>query len=466
MSKPSVKTYVFVAKTWSVVFVIVAFIFMFFPHHLSRGLTSFGNAIGFSGTIYAPAYTLWHILTFSLMGTLAMLAAVSARFPEKKSYYSAIMVAKTISVLGFLKLAMTFGTVWLLCAGADAFVALSLVWAYPKFSSQMAAGFARHGKVHAPFYEVWFGKIDIAPDRAFWFRYTTLNGKRQEASTWAVLFKDGHIATGKNTWPLADLAPGNGIIIPSLDEQARYSGHPQVFHIGHNHLDTANATGSAGKVAWNLHFTDKGHRFDHVPPLVKKLGVAKSNYYDCFMDLRFSGEIKFDGETISLKDRTGMIGHISGKQSAHAWAWVHCNNFKGKESVIFEGLSAQILLGSKVSPPLTSLVLVVDGKQYAFSSLKLMLKTQSKFGDNKWEFEAQSSVAILKGIATASENIALVEYIDTDDSKLWCSNSKLANLKLELTNKKTGKTQTFVAEATAAFELVNRETPKGKIDLK
>jgi len=466
MAASRVNTYRIIAKAWSAIFLLVALLFLFAPQWLGQSLTGLGRAIGLSGVIHAPANTPWHVLTLSLMGTLAVLAAVSARFPEKRSYYLIIVIAKGISVAGFLKLALASGTVWLLCAGADAFVALSLAWAFPKSTGRRVSGFAAHSRSLRPFYEVWFGKIDIAPQRALWFRYTTLNGQRHEASTWAILFHNGNITTGKNTWPLAQLAPPNSIILPDGAHPERFQDRPQVFHLGHHHLDTGNAIGSADSVSWDLQFTSQGQRFEFVPPALKALGLAKTNYYDCFMNLRFSGQVKVGGETIPLENRPGMIGHISGKKSGHAWAWVHCNQFAGGENALFEGLSGQIELGGKPSRPLTSLVLIVDGRQYAFAGLKQLVKTHSRFGNGQWEFEAHSAQATLKGTATAPDNVALVEYIDTDDSRLWCRNSKLANLSLELTDQKTGQTHAFEARGTAAFEIVNREEPSGEIHLK
>ena len=77
----------------------------------------------------------------------------------------------------------------------------------------------------------------------------------------------------------------------------------------------------------------------------------------------------------------------------------------------------------------------------------------------------KSSTAILKGTAVAPGKVALVEYTDTDDSNLWCYNSKLAALKLELTDLKTNKVEVFETKETAAFEIVNRELPSREVEL-
>jgi len=458
-------TYSLIAKTWSIVFLFVALLFLFVPAFVADFLNGLAEAIGLSGEIPAPSSTLWHVLTLSLMGTLTILASISSENPTERSYYITIVAAKTISVLGFLWLMTQSGSAWLICAGADGFVALTLVLTFPKIKPSMIPGFARITDAKAPHYEVWYGKIDVSPNNALWFRYTIINGKRQEASTWAILFQNDEITTGKNTWDLDQLAPPNAVIIPDNEDPSRFEGKKQVFHLGKHHLDEANAIGEAGEVSWDLSFIDGEKRFEHVPASVKALGVAKSTYYDCLMDLRISGEIRSGSPTIKLDNRPGMIGHIYGKQSAHEWAWVHCNSFEGDQQVVFEGISARIKVGGKESPPLTSTVLYVDDKEYAFSSFKILLATESKFGDGEWEFEAKSAVATLTGKAVAPGKVALVEYTDTDDSNLWCHNSKLANLELELTDHQSKATKKFVAKGTAAFELVDRNRPDREVDL-
>ena len=503
------KLYIIVAKTWSIAFFIAGLLFLIFPAQLGQSLTHFANSIGLNGTILVPTGSLWYILTLSLMGTLVLLARTTARYPERQAPYVTLLSAKTISVAGFLVLSITNGPAWLLCAFTDAFVAFTLFITHTSVvSEKLAKGFASIHPAKSPHYEVWFGKIDISPGRAFWFRYTIINGVKKEASAWAILFDHkkseqsrdpdtSGVAVGKQTWPLGDLAPSNCIIIPDNKNIERFQDLPQVFHLGSAHLDGANAIGQANKlspknytseikkgaegrvslpfgegrggasndISWDLEFTANGHRFEHVPPLIKFLRVAKSTYDACFLDLRFSGTVKAGSEIITLKDRPGMIGHIYGKQSAHSWAWAHCNNFEGQENVIFEGLSACIELAGKVTKPLSSFILIVGERRYVFSSTIKLLTAQSAFGDGRWEFMAKNSKVMLKGTATAPGKVALVEYTDTDNSNLWCYNSKMAALKLELTDLKTEKVEVFESVATAAFEIVNRELPSQRVDL-
>jgi hypothetical protein len=155
----------------------------------------------------------------------------------------------------------------------------------------MVSGFSRTYTGDSPHYEVWYGKVDIGPDQAFWFRYTLLDGTVQEASTWAILFDRGDIVGDRDVWELDDLAPANTMIIPRTDEISRFRGKEQVFHLGESHLDETNAIGQAGDIEWDLHWEDSGRRFRYVPPILKTLGVARSTYNSCLFDLSVNGTI-------------------------------------------------------------------------------------------------------------------------------------------------------------------------------
>ncbi len=464
MTMRSKESYSKVAGIWSLLFAIFAIFLLLFPAFLAETITTIGNTIGLNGKIEALPYSLFHVLALSLMGMLSVAAGCSSRFPFARGYLKAIVFAKLISVVGFLLLAYYSGAVWLVCALTDAFVALTFIVTVPPLRWQEHSAFLRK-KFSSPSYEVWFGKIDIAVGKALWFRYTTLNGVRQEASVWAIYFDEQQVKTGKMTWPLHYLAPPNEPIIHDSSQSERFSNQPQVFHIGDQHLDAANACGDTGAVKWDLEFEGEGKTFEHVPPLVKLLGVAKSTYNACFIDIRFSGTIKVDESLINISNRPGMIGHISGSKSAEKWAWAHCNQFTEGENIIFEGLSGCIRKGKKVSSPLTSLILMDGDQVYSFSSTRHMLKTKSVFGNGEWSFEADGGEWTLKGTATSPGRVALVKYTDTDNSNQWCYNSKLANLTLELRNTKTGETRNYRAERTAAFEIVNRVKPAEQPDL-
>ncbi|MBI3890234.1 MAG: hypothetical protein HY303_01740, partial [Candidatus Wallbacteria bacterium] len=160
-----------------------------------------------------------------------------------------------------------------------------------------------------PHYETYFGMVDVGPGRALWFRYTLLDGARREAATWAVFFDGDRVTQAKAARPLEELETGD----------------PGAYRHSGASLHAAGAEGSAGTIAWELKWEDRGRHFSHVPPLARTLGLAKSSYHCPLADLRVSGRVHVADEEFEVSGVTGMLGHIEGARTAHGWAWAHCN---------------------------------------------------------------------------------------------------------------------------------------------
>lgn len=328
----------------------------------------------------------------------------------------------------------------------------------------MIPGFARTYEDQDPYYEVWYGKIDLSPEQAFWFRYTLLDGTVQEASTWAILFDESEIYGDRDVWELDDLAPGNTVIIPRTHEIERFRNQSQVFHLGESHLDESNAIGQAGDISWDLTWNDSGRRFQYVPPVLKKLGLAKSAYNSCLFDLTMNGTITHGEDEYPVEQSTGMIGHIEGsKISGHSWGWAHCNNFDDHDDAAFEGLSAQLELGFGITPPLSAFVLFLNGEKYSFRNPVSIFRSKSGYNREEWIFQTRSGQYELSGKAESPDEMAVVEYTDTDGSKLWCYNSKLAELNLELRDLHSSECHRLTSSGRSAYEWVSRTPPEHDI---
>lgn len=427
------------ARIWSLVFLAVGLCFLFAPEPTSRSLTGLARLLGLPGTLSFPAGNLGYILSLSLMGTIAFLADASAESPTNRSLYLSLMTAKLLSTAGFFWLAFREEPAWLVAAVGDGFVALTL-WASRRYyvEETVPSGFLRRYRGQSPFYEVWFGKVDIAPGQALWFRYSLLSGLTREAAVWAVLFEGDKVTTGKETAELAPLAPG------------------PVFRWGNNHLDSATAVGRAGNIRWDLRWTDSGRRCRHGPSWLTRVGLAKSSYDTSFLDLRVSGTI----QSLTVRSVPGMIGHISGRKQAESWVWVHCNQFEGTDDIVFEGLSVQIRLGGQ-PVPFASFVLHVKGYRYLFSTFT----SYPESGEGGWNFAVERRGVRLEGEVLRPKRIAVITYTDTDGSPLWCRNSKLSSLRLRLIDPGRKVDLTLESRSTAAFEWVNRKPPAEPVDL-
>lgn len=430
---------------WALAFAATGIGFVAWPEHIGAGLAAAGRWLHLSGQIDVQPGTLWHVLALSLMVSVTGLAMQCAQRPLDEAPYRLLMAAKIASTLGFAWLALDRGSIWLLAAATDGFVALSLAVVHQPLAKTAVSGLARRHRGQHPSYEVWFGKVDLGPDRALWFRYTLLDGTTREAAVWALLFDGGVITAAR------DVSALHG---PAASEQ-------RSVEIGANWLDHQGARGQAGEITWDLQWQDRGARLDHVPAWMVALGVAKSQLRSPLLDLRVTGTVTAGGRQFTVQGATGMVGHIHGKRSAHGWAWAHCNLWDGGEEAVFEGLSAQVALAGRISKPLTSLVFIAGGVTYRFGPAASLWRTTSTYGHGIWTFVARSGGVELRGraVAPGPERVALVRYTDSDGTHQWCENSKLAYLQIQLIDPKRGIDKVWTASHSAAFEIVSRDLP-------
>jgi len=296
-----------------------------------------------------------------------------------------------------------------------------------------------------PFYEVWYGKFNLDHERAFWFRYTLMNGKTKESALWAVTFGPDQIIAQKKTYPLEKISLISDIQLPS------------------GILSNDRMEGALPRLQWKLTYENLNGSFEHVPPLLKYFHLTKSLVRTPVVTALFSGSLFIDGKEQAVCRSPGMIGHIWGKQQALEWTWAHCNRFEGDEGAVFEGLSARIPFFKKASPPLTSLYLKYNQKECFFNGLWDLFKTSSSFGYCFWNFKAQNRDIALEGHITAvPEKNAVLTYTDTDDSSLYCHNSKLASIVLLIEDRGTGEKRRLYSKSSAALEWVTRGRYQGK----
>ena len=441
---------------------------MCFPALTGEVLTELAHLFGLWGVIVTPGGgTLWWALTLSLMSTIVVLSHLCATRPNVPGHYAALMTAKIVSTTAFAFLIFVHGPAWLVCVIGDGFVAFTLWFARSRMPRLTPPpGFARRYHGAGPFSEEYFGKVDIAPGRALWFRYSILDGKIREASAWGIMFDRGQIHGARKIWKLDALAPGNAVIIPPGPDAQRYEGLWQVFSISGARLDPRNAIGQAGDISWDLRLNSSGRHFSHVPAVLRRLGLISTGYDSCMIDLRVSGTVRIGSELIVVDGATGMVGHIWGrKKRLSAWVWTHCNQFSGAPDVVFEGLSGLVGEESMARGPLTSLVLFTGQKRYRFNDARMLSHPSSQFTSSEWTFRAERKGVVLSGRVALPEHQAVVEYTDTDGSKIWCRNSKMSDLTVRLEDRAAGIDRTFRANGTAAFEFANRFRPEREVDV-
>lgn len=302
---------------------------------------------------------------------------------------------------------------------------------------------ARYGG-DAPFYEVWYGKVNFGPDRAFWFRYTLLDGRVREAATWAILFADGRVRGDRDVESLDDL------VLPARGET--------VFRLNDGQLTEIGARGHCGELGWDLEWTSRREGFLYAPRWMERLGLLGGNYDSCLPGLRLTGEVRAGTEQYELDGAPGMVGHIYGTaMSGRAWGWIHCNDFEDGDAM-FEALAIELGgIADRISP-VAWYVLDLEGERHVFRPPATLFGTQNQLGVDGWSFTVQSGGRHLEGEVPSPQNTALIEYTDTDGSHRWCSNSKLAPLELTF-REGDGPVRRLRSRGSSAFEWVTVDRP-------
>lgn len=318
--------------------------------------------------------------------------------------------------------------------------------------------------------EVWYLRCnDPESGEALWLRFTLLvrcDGSKRVAETWAIHFHkhpDGGVdKTGmKNTHPLAAFR---------IEYTAPHA-NTAAFHIADCFFSDQHTFGEVAtaehSIRWDLTITPaQSLAFDFVPAALRRLGLVKNMAITPCEDLRFSGWVEVDGHRRDWRAAPGMQGHLAGPKNGHSWAWAHCNMFvddaASPQPVILDALSARARLGSGRATPLLSTLYVHVGRHdLRCNGLRDVLRTKSAYGLQGWTFTARKGDWTIRGeIQGKQDHYAGLTYEDTDGSKLYCYNSKVSDMTLELRRGNDAPVRCF-SKGTTAFEVVTREKIPG-----
>ncbi len=238
-------------------------------------------------------------------------------------------------------------------------------------------------------------------------------------------------------------------------------------------LEGAAAAGH--KIAWDLEFAPAGDSVQHFRwPLLYSLPLPKAKATTPLVDTRFSGWFEVDGERITVKHAPGMQGHNWGTAHGHRWAWLHSNSLSGKRAEsagsYIEALSAQIKLGSRPTPWISTVHLSHGGERVRFDTLSRPRSVTSRPGDTDWSLVAENrnERLALRSWAPPSDFIG-VEYLDPSGRTVYCRNSSIANVRIDLYRRGGGVWEhhdTLMGEHSAALELAGPTLPEsGQVHL-
>lgn len=294
---------------------------------------------------------------------------------------------------------------------------------------------------------------DPGEGRAFWLKFTLYaprTGENHLAEVWAILFdlKGRRVLGAKESYPVTSalLAPGAIQIGSSLFKGTTTSG-------------TLRTQGGE-EITWELRMESLAPPLVLFPTRLMYLTpVPRSKTVTPYPDLLFHGTIRSPLGTWELKGARGCQGHNWGKEHAHSYAWVHCNLFEKHEGLVYEGLTARVRIGRRLSPPISiGALLLPGGDTLFFNRLESLRSKEVDYDHTRYRFRLPGKHYVLEGEASLEPEMAAgLTYLNPDGEKGYCLNSKTSSLILRLKNHEGRVVEEFVSPQTAALEILTRD---------
>lgn len=279
------------------------------------------------------------------------------------------------------------------------------------------------------FMEVWYATaIHRASGCGVWFRYTVTAPDEGPAfcELWGFVFDPDRKRNfaAKERFPIGRLGAPNG-----RDDGA-------LVRIGDAWLSETHLEGELREddrtLAWSLDLDPADRCFQHLPPQIRKRGEKRvSTVCSPNLSVPFRGTVTLDGETLTFEDEPGCQSHRWGKRHSFTWAWAHCSDFEGSDSVL-EGVAAKAPIGP-LRPTTTFLYLNYNGADLEFNELRWALLAKSRYTLPTWVFTARTDEWKIVGAARAPiEDFVQITYMDPDGSPRYCANSEIGDLAIEV----------------------------------
>ena len=304
-------------------------------------------------------------------------------------------------------------------------------------------------------YESWFMRANHPTDaRAFWIRYTIFSPKGRPAEAlgelWAIVFDGARVVAVKEERSI---------------RECNFAKSELSARIAEARLDAETLAGKATcdghTIAWSLRFTAPE------PPL---LFLDRALYGGSFPKAkslvpaphaRFDGTITVDGEPWAIDAWRGSQNHNWGEKHTDRYAWGQVAGFDDAPDAFLEVATAQVLLGPVMSPPLTLLVLRIDGEELAFNRIGRALRAKGSYDFFQWRFETGDARAQVSGtIAAPAERFVGLPYMNPPGGTKTCLNTKIA--RCDLTLRRPGRSPLALSTShRAAFEILTSATDHG-----
>ncbi|HEY0844756.1 MAG TPA: hypothetical protein VGE12_05285 [Noviherbaspirillum sp.] len=308
-------------------------------------------------------------------------------------------------------------------------------------------------------YESWFQRANH-PDRplAFWIRYTIFSPKDRPdeavGELWAIYF-DGEkhrIAAVKKALPISACAFTQG------DRDFHFRVGAAI--LTQDRLE-GRVTTEKHALQWQLRYEGGQEPMLLLPHKFYDGGFPKAKALVGMPNAIFSGEFTVDGVPVSIDRWQGSQNHNWGSRHTDSYAWGQVAGFDNAPEAFLECSTARLKLGPFWTPPMSLVVLRIDGREIALNGILRALRAKSQFDFFDWRIESQTEdVRIALRVHAPRDAFVGLVYDNPPGGMKTCLNSKLATC--ELTLEEPGKpARMLIARDRAAFEILTDRDDHG-----
>jgi hypothetical protein len=306
-------------------------------------------------------------------------------------------------------------------------------------------------------YESWFLRANHpAKPRAFWIRYTIFSPKDRPKEAlgelWAMFF-DGETRT---IVAVKEELPIRVCTFAKSGLSAR---------IGDATLDGESLRGKASceghTIAWSLRYTSPKRPLLLLPENLYAAPFPKAKAAVPSPHAAFDGTITIDGAEQRIDEWIGSQNHNWGEKHTDTYAWGQVAGFDDAPDAFLEAITAKLKLGPITTPPMTILVLRLDGEEHRFNTIGESLRHKGHFDFFQWRFSCgDASLRIDGTIAAAASDFVGLPYYNPPGGTKTCLNSKIA--RCDVTVRREGEVvRTLSTRNRAAFEILTERMDHG-----
>ena len=314
-------------------------------------------------------------------------------------------------------------------------------------------------------YEVWYLTLNHrASESGTWIRYALeapLAGEAR-AEVWFAQFdarRPDRTFGIHRAFPIAEMVAESDPFAVSIAGARALLRHDRA---------RGELAGGGHRAAWDLSWSPAPRTHRHMPSLFyrtfgRRGALAESTVLSPNLDVAMRGWIEVDGKRLELAGEPGGQTHLWGRKHAHAWAWGRATAFESHPGAAIEAVSARLVKGGRVTPPLTVLSLYMGGEELHFNRLSSLPRSRGCYGTGFYRFAAAGPTARVEGeFSCRPEDMVMAEYHDPDGEPLFCANTEVGDLRVSVFRRtrpfgRWREATVLHAPRTAHFEVARRE---------